>query len=71
MPLEVKIAPTYTKEGLKKSTNMPGYYRKCEDENCPRLIPCPYVKCQDHRTDMADIDWKVPHFEPEEVIIQN
>lgn len=47
-----------------KGTNIPGYYRECEKGNCSRLIPCPYVRCQEHRTDMAIKDWTVQHVEP-------
>ena len=45
-------------------TNIPGMYRECDDNNCHRLIPCPHVNCQEHRTDMATKDWVVPHIEP-------
>ncbi|WP_420544695.1 hypothetical protein [Nitrosopumilus sp.] len=47
-----------------KGTNITGYYRECEEGNCHRLIPCPHVRCQEHRTDMAIKDWNVPHIEP-------
>ncbi len=47
-----------------KGTNITGYYRKCEEGNCHRLIPCPHVRCQEHRTDMATKDWIVLHIEP-------
>ncbi|WP_160272918.1 hypothetical protein [Nitrosopumilus piranensis] len=46
-----------------KGTNIPGLYRKCEQAECLRLIPCPHVRCQDHRTDMALKDWVVPYLE--------
>ena len=45
-------------------TNIPGTYRKCEEDNCSRLIPCPHIRCQEHRTDMAIKDWVVSHIEP-------
>ncbi len=47
-----------------KGTNIPGLYRECEETECYRLIPCPHVRCQEHRTDMAVKDWTVPHLEP-------
>ena len=46
-----------------KGTNIPGFYRECDDYRCHRLIPCPHVNCQEHRTDMAIKDWIVPHIE--------
>ena len=46
---------------------IPGCYRVCEEVNCPRLIPTPHVRCQEHRTDFAVRDHTVPHFEPDEV----
>ena len=46
-----------------KGTNIPGSYRKCEDTECTRLVPCPHVRCQEHRTDMAIKDWVVRHKE--------
>jgi hypothetical protein len=45
-------------------TNIPGTYRKCEEDDCSRLIPCPHIRCQEHRTDMAIKDWVVSHIEP-------
>ncbi|MCH2405861.1 MAG: hypothetical protein MK200_06680 [Nitrosopumilus sp.] len=45
-------------------TNIPGTYRKCEEDDCSRLIPCPHIRCQEHRTDMAINDWVVSHIEP-------
>ncbi len=45
-------------------TNIPGTYRQCEEDNCSRLIPCPHIRCQEHRTDMAMKDWVVSHIEP-------
>ncbi len=47
-----------------KGTNIPGSYRECQKANCFRLIPCPHIRCQDHRTDMATQDWVVEHVEP-------
>ena len=47
-----------------KGTNITGYYRKCGEGSCFRLIPCPHIRCQDHRTDMAIQDWTVEHVEP-------
>jgi hypothetical protein len=47
-----------------KGTNIPGHHRECEEGNCSRLIPCPYVRCPEHRTDMAIKDWTVQHVEP-------
>ena len=52
----LKIAPP--------GTNMIGYYRNYEDPDCKRMIPCPHVRCQEHREDMAIKDWVVPHIEP-------
>ena len=46
-----------------KGTNIPGHHRECEEDSCSRLIPCPYVRCQEHRTDMAIKDWTVQHIE--------
>jgi len=46
-----------------KGTNIPGHYRECEEESCSRLIPCPHIRCQEHRTDMAIKDWTVQHIE--------
>lgn len=46
-----------------KGTNIPGSYRKCEETECTRLVPCPHVRCQEHRTDMAIKDWVVQHKE--------
>ena len=46
-----------------KGTNIPGHHRECEEGNCSRLIPCPYVRCQERRTDMAIKDWTVQHIE--------
>ena len=45
-------------------TNIPGTYRKCEEDDCSRLIPCLHIRCQEHRTDMAIDDWVVSHIEP-------
>ena len=53
--MDVKIAP--------KGTNMTGYYRECQESNCARLVPCPHIRCQEHRTDMAINDWTVTHVE--------
>ncbi|MDH5430304.1 MAG: hypothetical protein OEW78_00270 [Nitrosopumilus sp.] len=36
-----------------KATNIPGSYRECQQGDCLRLIPGLFVRCQDHRTDMA------------------
>ena len=47
-----------------KGTNIPGHHRECEEGNCSRLIPCPHVRCQEHRTDMAINNWAVEHIEP-------
>ena len=47
-----------------RGVNVPGTYRECDEGNCLRLIPCPHVRCQKHRTDMAIKDWVVPHIEP-------
>ena len=47
-----------------KGTNIPDSYRECEEGTCFRLIPCPHIRCQDHRTDMAILDWVVEHVEP-------
>jgi hypothetical protein len=47
-----------------KGTNIPGHHRECEEGNCSRLIPCPHVRCQEHRTDMAIKNWVVEHIEP-------
>ena len=47
-----------------EGTNISGFYRKCEEGTCKRLIPCPHVRCQEHRTDMAIKDWVVSHIEP-------
>jgi len=44
-----------------KGTNIPGHYRECEERSCSRLIPCPHIRCQEHRTDMAIKDWTVQH----------
>ncbi|MDH3489143.1 MAG: hypothetical protein OEL56_01710 [Nitrosopumilus sp.] len=44
-------------------TNIPGHYRECEEGSCSRLIPCPHIRCQEHRTDMAIKDWTVQHIE--------
>jgi len=46
-----------------KGTNIPGHYRECEEESCSRLIQCPHIRCQEHRTDMAIKDWIVQHIE--------
>lgn len=46
-----------------KGTNIPGHYRECEEGDCHRLVPCPHVRCQEHRTDMAIKDWTVHHIE--------
>ena len=46
-----------------KGTNIPGHYRECEEESCLYLIPCPHIRCQEHRTDMAIKDWTVQHIE--------
>ena len=46
-----------------KGINIPGMYRECEEERCIRLIPCPHIRCQEHRTDMATKDWVVSHIE--------
>ena len=59
--IKIKLAPG------NKAT--PGFYRKCEEVNCSRLIPTPYVKCQDHRTDYEISRFPVKHFEPNEVEI--
>ena len=40
------------------------HYKKCEEGSCSRLIPCPHIRCQEHRTDMAIKDWTVHHIEP-------
>ena len=44
--------------------NVPGTYRECEEGECPRLIPCPHVRCLKHQTDMATKDWVVSYIEP-------
>ncbi len=44
--------------------NIPSHHLECEEGNCSRLIPWPYVRCQEHRTDMAIKDWTVQHVEP-------
>jgi hypothetical protein len=54
--MDVKIAP--------KGTNMIGYYRKCEEDSCTRLVPCPHIRCQPHRKDMAIKDWDVEYIDP-------
>jgi len=46
-----------------KGTNITGFYRKCGNNDCNRLVPCPHVNCQEHRTDMAIKDWVVSHIE--------
>ncbi len=43
--MDVKIASS--------GTNMIGYYRECQEPQCTRLVPCPHIRCQDHRTDMV------------------
>ena len=53
--MDVKITPP--------GTNMIGYYRECEELDCTRLVPCPHIRCQDHRTDMAIKDWTVTHID--------
>ena len=53
---DIRISP--------KGVNIPGTYRECEEGSCTRLIPCPHVRCQEHRTDMATKDWVVSHIEP-------
>lgn len=50
-----------------KGTNIPGYYRECQEPDCKRLVPCPHIRCQDHRKDFAVKDWVVPHIEPGEI----
>ena len=47
-----------------KGTNITGFYRECQEGSCHRLIPCPHIRCQEHRTDMAIKDWVVSHIEP-------
>ena len=47
-----------------RGTNIPGHYRECEEGSCLRSIPCPHIRCQEHRTDMAIKDWTVQHIEP-------
>jgi len=47
-----------------KGANIPGHYRECGEDSCSRLIPCPHVRCQEHRTDMAIKNWVVEHIEP-------
>ena len=61
--LKVKLMPP--------KTNIPGYYRECEEPDCTRLIPCPYIRCQDHRKDFAIDDWSVTSFARDEVEIVN
>jgi len=60
--MDVKIAPP--------GTNMIGYHRECEEPQCTRLIPCPHIRCQHHRTDMATRDWFVEHVEPSSEVNQ-
>lgn len=38
---------------VEKPLNIIGKYRICEDPDCPKYIPCPFVMCQEHRKDMA------------------
>ncbi|MCV0398521.1 MAG: hypothetical protein K5785_00845 [Nitrosarchaeum sp.] len=59
--IEIRLSP--------ERTNIPGYYRKCADDKCNRYIPCPHVKCQEHRDDFAIKDWTVTGLEPSEVKI--
>ncbi len=59
----IKLAPV--------GTNMVGYYRECTDLKCKRLVPCPYIKCQDDRIDFAVKDSTVQSFDPEDVVIDN
>ena len=61
MTLKIKLAP--------KNKATPGFYRICEEPNCPRLIPCPYVRCDEHRTDYEISRFPVKHLEPNEVEI--
>lgn len=69
MKKQIKLATTYINKGITTSLNVVGLYRICEEPNCKRYIPCPYVRCQDHRTDFALKDNTVNHLEPEEVEI--
>lgn len=44
---------------IKRPLNITGKYRLCEHVGCEKYIPCPFVKCQQHRTDFAMKDTKV------------
>lgn len=49
-----------------------GCYSECEElynPNCTRLIPSPYVRCQEHRNDLAVKDNVVEYLEFDEVEI--
>jgi len=54
---EIKFSPN--------DINLYGYYRKCEETECPNFIKCPFVRCQEHRTDFAINDYIIPHITPE------
>ena len=71
MKIKIKLVKTHLDRGIQKLCNIVGYYRICEETNCPRYIPCPYVRCQDHRTDYAIKDNIVNHYEPDQVEIIN
>lgn len=46
-----------------KGTNITGKFRNCADVNCDKYIMCPFVKCQEHRTDFAKEESKVVVYE--------
>lgn len=50
------IADTYMKGGIEIQTNITGKYRLCQHASCEKYIPCPFVKCQEHRTDFANVE---------------
>ena len=50
------IVEKYPKGGVMMQMNIPGMYRLCDKQGCKKYIMCPYVRCQEHRTDFAKKD---------------
>jgi len=55
----IKISPN--------GENLYGYYRRCEESTCSNFIKCPFIRCQEHRTDFAINDNTISHIIPENI----
>ena len=60
-PEHLKV-DSYQKGGVTVQMNIIGMYRLCAEPECETWIGCPYVKCQEHRTDFARKDTVVKEY---------